>query len=103
MGSGLRVGSVTLRPRMVPAHSLGLLNGARVAFVTRGTNYARVSAAAGQRSILTVSSDLRCATSGQCVMAISSTGRVQILVSRAAARAANLRFNTSFLMLITEV
>ncbi|WP_162806243.1 YfiR/HmsC family protein [Sphingosinicella terrae] len=101
--SGIRAGGVTLRPRMVASNALAQLDGARVAFVTRGINYGRVSAAAGPRSILTVSSDRRCATSGQCVMSISSGGRIQILVSRAAARAANLRFNTSFLMLVTEV
>jgi hypothetical protein len=71
--------------------------------VTRGTNYRAIAAATASRSILTISSDPACAQAGHCVVAISTAPRVQITVSGAASRAANLRFSSSFLMLVREI
>ena len=103
MGDGMAVGSARLSPRRVSTNALQGLAGARVAFVTRGTNYRAVAAATAPRSILTISSDPTCAQAGHCIVAISAAPRVQITVSRAASRAANLRFNSSFLMLVREI
>jgi hypothetical protein len=103
MGSGLVVGALTLKPRMVASNALGQLAGAKLAFVTRGTNYKAIAAAAAPRSILTIGSDPACALAGHCVMAIDSKARVQIMVSQAASRAARLEFKSSFLMLIKEI
>ena len=101
-GGGLAVGSITLRPRRVAATALGELAGARVAFVTTGTDYREIAAATAPRSILTISSDPACASQALCVVTISATSRVQITVSRAATKAAKLKFNSAFLMLIKE-
>lgn len=103
LGSGLEVGSLRLKPRRVPMSTLDQLNGAKVAFVTRGTNYRAVAAAAAPLSVLTISSDPTCARGGYCVVAITSNPRVQITVSKAAARTARLRFSSGFLMLIKEI
>jgi hypothetical protein len=103
LGSGLVIGALRLRPRRVPISALDQLGGAKVAFVTRGTNYRAVAAAAAPLSILTISSDPACAQAGYCVVTISSTPRVQITVSKAAGRAAGLRFSSGFLMLIKEI
>ena len=78
------------------------LGGARVAFVTTGTDYREIAAATAPRSILTISSDPACASQALCVVTISATSRVQITVSRAATKAAKLKFNSAFLMLIKE-
>ena len=83
--------------------ALNQLNGAKVAFVTKGTNYRGVAAAAVPLSILTVSSDPACARAGYCVVTITSTSRVQITVSKAAAKGSRLRFSSGFLMLIKEI
>ncbi|GAA0296985.1 hypothetical protein GCM10009087_03480 [Sphingomonas oligophenolica] len=103
LGSGLVVGSLTLRPRRVASTALGELAGARVAFVTVGTDYREVAAAAASRSILTISGDPACTRAAQCVVTISAANRVQITVSRAATRAAKLKFSSAFLMLIKEI
>lgn len=103
IGSGVVVGPLTLKPRMVASNALGQLAGAKLAFVTRGTNYRAIAAAAAPRSILTIGSDPACALAAHCVMAIDSKARVQIMVSQAASRAARLEFKSSFLMLIKEI
>ena len=103
LGAGLAVGSITLRPRRVAANALGELAGARVAFVTTGTDYREIAAATAPRSILTISGDPACTRAAWCVVTVSATNRVQITVSRAAAKAARLKFNSAFLMLIKEI
>jgi len=103
IGDGMTVGSLRLRPKRFSTNALGGLAGARIAFVTRGTDYRAIASAAAPRSILTISADPACARGGYCVVAISAAPRVQITISRSAARAANLRFNSSFLMLVREI
>lgn len=103
LAGGARVGTLSLRPRRVAANALGELAGVRIAFITRGTNYRQVTAAAAARSILTISSDPACARAGLCAVAIQSAPRVQIYVSRTACAAARLRFSAAFLMLVREI
>ena len=103
LGSGLVAGGVTLKPRRVAANNLSGLAGARIAFVTRATNYREIAAAAAPRSIITIGSDPTCATAGFCVIAITSVPRVQILVSKAACNATRVSFGSAFLMLVKEV
>ncbi|MDB5440081.1 MAG: hypothetical protein JWM33_2508 [Caulobacteraceae bacterium] len=103
MAGGLQVGSMTLTARRVAADSLDQLAGAKIAFVTQGANYRQIAAATAPRSILSISFDPACAKAGYCVLAISETPKVQITASKAAAAAANLRFNSSFLMLVKEI
>lgn len=105
-----RAGSVaagkgTLRLKRVPVSALGGLSGMRVAFVTAGLRDAggQIAAAAARQSILTITSDLGCVQAAHCVVAISSAPRVQITVSRAASKAANIRFGSAFLMLVKEI
>ena len=60
---------------------------------------AKASAGTG---VLTVSSDLTCADSGQCVMAVNATPKVSIVVSRAAAERNGVGFDQAFKLMITE-
>jgi len=103
LAGGLTVGALTLRPRRVASTALGDLGGARVAFVTVNTDYREIAAAAAPRAILTISGDPACTRAAACVVSISATSTVQITVSRAATRAARLKFNSAFLMLIKEI
>lgn len=103
LGGGLIVGSLTLRSRKVASNALDDLAGAKIAFVTRGTNYREIASAAALRSILTISSDPACARAGNCAVVIQSSPRIQIIVSRAACSAARIRFNVAFLMLVKEI
>lgn len=103
LAAGRSGGSTALRPKRVATSALDQLGGARVAFVTRGTNYRRVAAATAARSILTISFDPACTRAGLCVLSVSSRPKVQIIVSKSATTAARLRFSSSFLMLIKEI
>jgi hypothetical protein len=103
LGSGLATGTLTLRPRRVSADALGGLAGAKVAFVTRGTNSRLVASATAQRSIVTISSDPTCAQMGLCVVSISAGSKVQIIVSKAACAASRIKFGAAFLMLVKEI
>lgn len=98
-----RVKAMSLKPRRVASDALEQLAGAKVAFVTRGTNYRQVGSAAAARSILTISFDSDCARAGHCVLAVSTRPKVQIAVSGRATTAAKLRFSSSFLMLVKEL
>ncbi len=101
----LSTGKGTLKLKRVAANALGGLAGVRVAFVTSGLRDAegQIAAAAARQSILTIGSDLACAQAGHCVVAISNAAHVQITVSRAAAKAANIQFGSAFLMLVKEI
>lgn len=103
MAGGLRVGAMTLSPKRVATSALEQLAGARIAFVTRGTNYKAVASATAARSIFSISFDSACTRAGYCVLTVSEGPRVQIIVSKAATAAAKLRFDSSFLMLIKEI
>ena len=103
MSGGLHVGSVTLSARRVASSSLDQMAGARIAFVTKGTSYRQIAAATAARSILSISFDPACAGGGYCVLSVTEEPRIQIIVSKAAAAAAKLKFNSSFLMLVKEV
>lgn len=97
------VGSLQLRPRRVASNALAELAGARIAFVTKGTNYREIASETASRSMLTITSDPACTRAGYCTVAIQSSPRVQIFVSRAACGAARIRFSAAFLMLVREI
>ncbi|HEY6816761.1 MAG TPA: YfiR/HmsC family protein [Croceibacterium sp.] len=103
LASGAGADSLRFRPRRVASNALDELDGVRIAFVTRGTPYRQIAAATAPRSILTISSDSACARAAYCTMAVQSSPRIQIVVSRAAASAARIRFSSSFLMLVKEI
>lgn len=101
----LIAGKGTLRLKRVAVGALGGLAGMRVAFVTAGLRdqQTQIGAVAARQSILTITSDLSCVQAAHCAVAISSSPRVQITVSRAAAKAANIQFGSAFLMLVKEI
>ncbi|WP_243693823.1 YfiR/HmsC family protein [Sphingomonas sp. BK235] len=105
IGGGSIAGKAVLRPRRVPATALESLAGYRVAFVAAGTRADQdaIAAAASRASVVTITSDEACVQAARCVVGIASGARVQITVNRAAARAANARFGSAFLMLVKEI
>ncbi len=58
---------------------------------------------AARASVVTITSDQACVRAARCVVGIGTGERVQITVSRAAARAVNARFGSAFLMLVKEI
>ena len=105
IGNGLAAGRGAIRVRRVPIGAMGALNGYHVAFVTAGlrSQQGDIAAVAAKSSVLTISSDAACVQSARCVVGISTVPKTQITVSRAAARAANIRFGSAFLMLVKEI
>lgn len=105
VGSGLSAGRATLQVRRVPVDSLSRLTGVSIAFVTQGLRdqQSEIAALSARRSILTISSDPACVAAARCVVGISATPKVQITVSRTAARASKIQFSSAFLMLVEEV
>lgn len=104
IGGGMPSGRATIRVRRIPATSLSALAGVRVAFITEGVReQQQVAEAANRGSILTITSDLSCVQAARCVVAITGSAQPQITVSRAAAKAAGIRFGSAFLMLVKEI
>ena len=103
--AGLIVGRASLRMRRVSVNELGHLTGVKAAFVTTGLRgfQDEIAAEAAARSILTITTDDACVRSARCVGRISSRGRTQITVSKAAAKRSRIRFGSAFLMLVKEV
>ena len=105
IGGGLAAGKALIRTRRVPVGALNTLGSYRAAFVTAGLRNEQpaIAAAAARTSVVTITSDQACVQAGRCVAGITSKPRVQITVSKAAARAAKIRFGSAFLMLVKEI
>ena len=73
------------------------------AFAVFVNSASEATAAKGQNAhVLTIGPDVACVDAGACVLAIVTQPKLVIYVSRAAAASANIEFDVSFKMLITE-
>jgi hypothetical protein len=104
MAQGVSAGGITLNPRRVPLNAL-TASGARVIIVPEGQSGAHAAIAAAARSMhaVTVSTDMSCVRAGRCVVGVASSPRVEIVVSRAAAAAADISFGQAFRVMIREI
>ncbi len=104
IGDGFDAGRVRLRSRLVPVDQLATLSGVDVLFVTPGigAGMTAVASAAQRLSIPTVSTDMACVEAASCVVGFSTEPTVQIVISRAAADRAGVRFVQAFRMLVKE-
>lgn len=103
IGGGLGAGAVTLTGKPIEAGDAGGLAGVGALYVTTGASGAAVVGAAKGKKIITIGSDVSCATSGACVMSVSGDPKVEIVVSRSAAAAVGAVFKAAFRMMIREV
>jgi hypothetical protein len=97
------VKSAIFKPQLVEVDALDGLANIRVAFLTSGltAQQAAVFRETSRRGIITVSTDLSCVNAAHCVVGVSSSPKVQIIVSRAARAASNAKFGSTFLVLVT--
>jgi hypothetical protein len=104
MGGGVSGGGVTLAPRRVALADLAG-SGARVIIVPEGqaSAHAAVAQAARQMNAVTVSTDMSCVRAGRCIIGVVAQPRVEIVVSRDAASAANISFGQAFRVMIREL
>ncbi|KQZ02897.1 hypothetical protein ASD21_21420 [Caulobacter sp. Root1455] len=100
IGGGMSAGAVTLTAKPVEASAVSGVSGVAALYVTTGVN---VGAAAKAKKLITIGSDVSCATSGACVMSVSADPKVEIVVNRAAAAAVGAVFKAAFRMMIREV
>jgi len=104
LGTGLRVGNITLKPVLVGAAELGTVN-VDMLFLVSGLDEQTGVAAAN----LSATKKIPCITTttayleqGRCVMAVRSRPKVEILVNQAAAARSNTKFAAVFRMMIKE-
>jgi len=104
MGAGVAGGGVTLQPRKVAASALAG-SGVRVIIVPEGQGGSHAAVAAAARSLraVTLSTDMACVNSGNCVVGVAAEPRVEIVVSRAASSASGISFAQAFRVMIREI
>ncbi len=95
---------ISLQAKTMPVTALNL-EGVSIALMTPGLtdHHQVISAAAAGRRVITVSGDKACAEAQHCVFSVSTVPYVNLWFSRAAARAAGLRFSPALLMLVKKV
>ena len=100
----LQSGTTDFSGRVIDVGALDAMDGVDLVFVPPGlgAHQAEVFAAARERGLMTVSTDQSCVDNGYCVMWVKAEPSVRIVVHRAAAEASDIRFDTSFRMLVTE-
>jgi len=104
MSGGLSAGRVTLNARLVPVADAGSLGGAHAAVLLGGASGdAGVFSSASSAGVMTVSTDMGCVESGNCVMGVQSAPSVRIVVNRGAADASSVSFAAAFAMMIEEI
>jgi hypothetical protein len=103
-GSGLSAGGLTLLPRVLTLDEAARGKPLATLVLTDDVlpQAARLAAAVAGKGVLTVTSDPEAVAAGAAVMAVRSLPRVEIFVSRAAAREAGVEFSTAFRMMIQE-
>jgi hypothetical protein len=95
LASGVSSGKVKLTGKKVEGPS-----GGKVAYIAKGAE--SKASALNAKKVITVSADPECARSGQCVLGVTSSPKVEIHVSSAAAKSAGVEFGSAFRMMITE-
>ena len=100
-----RVRLIAASPVLIPASNLSALENKDVAFVTGslGAWHASIAEASARRHVVTVTNDLSCVTSGNCVMGVRSEPRVQVIINRKLADRSSIDFAPGFRLLVTEL
>jgi len=101
---GVSAGAITLKAKKVAVADLAA-SGVKVIIVPEGqaAQHAAIATAAKQLKAITVSTDKPCVRSGHCVLSISSTPQVEIVMSREAASASGVNFGAAFRVMIKEI
>ncbi len=104
IGGGLVAGRVRLQASLIPVDQLAVVMGVNALYVTSGLtgSMGAVSGTALRLHVPTVSIDMTCVRSGNCVVGFSSQPTVQIVIDHAAAARAGMHFLQAFRMLVQE-
>lgn len=101
--SAASVNGISFKPQLVASNDLGAIARSRVVFIAARTpNQAAIFNASSKAHAVTISFDMGCVDTGHCVVGVRTSPKVEIVVSRAARQASDVRFSQAFLMLVTE-
>jgi hypothetical protein len=102
--SGIDLGKAAFVPTLVDFRQLDETPGLKVAFIAAGmeAHYSRVLDYARKNGTLTISADFSCARAGLCAVGVSSTPRIEVIISRQAALSCGIEFSEAFRMMVTE-
>lgn len=105
MSSGFTVGKFVLNSKLVPVSDLSNMTGTKLAIVTTGMSdkHDQVFAETRTRGILSISSDMACVASGKCVLGVSVSPKVEIILNASAGQSSNIGFAQALRMLVREV
>jgi hypothetical protein len=104
MGAGLHIGSLVLRPVMLPIGRLGSDN-SDLFFLTEGlgAEAAKVGRASRAHKISCITFDLTQVHNGNCTMGVQTQPKIEVFVNRAAARESGTDLAGVFRIMITEI
>jgi hypothetical protein len=101
-GSGLKAGNATLQAKVVAAGDLKS-SGPYVAVIpAAGAMSDVVASAARAGHMLCVTPDEAAVDAGTCVMAVKTSPKIEISVSKAGAESAGIKFQSAFLLMAHE-
>lgn len=97
--------ALVLHAQLVPVSNLPALENKRLVFVTSGLekHYAEIGALTRKSGALSFSLNRACAEQGNCVVYISSEGRVEIAINKQAAEESAIVFKPVFLMMVNTL
>jgi hypothetical protein len=103
-GGGVSLGALTLRPRLLTVDEALKTPGLVAVLLTKAAlpEAAAIAAAVAGKGVLTIASDPAPVAAGTVILAVRSTPRVEIYLSRSAAEAARVEFSTPFMLMIQE-
>ena len=103
LGTGLPVGNLTLRPRLVEQRQLSAPGDYGAIFAASGVDDQLLSAGLRSHRVLCLTRHLGQVEHGACVVAICSEPQVVIVVNETNASAVGLQFATAFRMMVREI
>jgi hypothetical protein len=105
LADGYSSQGMVLHPKLVNASAVTSFPTGSIVFVTSGIGYCHSSVARSAREggVLTMSLDRTCVEKGDCVLYVNTGSRVEIVVSKAAAEAANVQFKQTFMLMVTTL
>lgn len=99
LSKGYKAGRAKLTPRLVSTANISSLNNADFVYVTLGLSswHGKIS---NGRKALVLSLDKSCVEKGDCMLYVNTQNRVEILVNKKAASAADIEFKPVFMAMV---
>jgi hypothetical protein len=101
-GDGLKAGSAILKPKVVELSQLRA-GGFVAVIVAAGVKGDQIASASKSLRVACITADASAVESGQCLMSVKSTPKVEILISRSAAAGSGVGFGSAFLLMAHEI